>query len=245
MMRSAVAAAVIGSAAAFAPAALPTFGRSATKATTKMQLWGEGVQQGAGVKAIPFADPPASLPSDMVGYVGFDPLGFSTLFDINFLREAELKHCRVAMLAAAGSIAQDLYHFPGVDSVIGDAKMTGAHDKFIALNQAGNNQAGAMIQMAFWIGFLEIVTFPAIYETMNGGSRKPGDFMFDPLGMGKKDLGRMQLAELKNGRLAMMATGGMVHHYLVTGKGPMQFLSGIPNYKSCIQPVTVPTGLCV
>ena len=30
MMRSAVAAAVIGSAAAFAPAALPTFGRSAT-----------------------------------------------------------------------------------------------------------------------------------------------------------------------------------------------------------------------
>jgi hypothetical protein len=24
-----------------------------------------------------------------------------------------------------------------VDSVIGDAKMTGAHDKFIALNQAG------------------------------------------------------------------------------------------------------------
>jgi len=123
-----------------------------------------------------------------------------------------------------------------VDSVIGDAKMTGAHDKFIALNQAGNNQAGAMIQLLFWIGFLEVVTFPAIYETMNGGTRAPGDFFFDPLGMGKKDLGRMQLAELKNGRLAMMATGGMVHHYLLTGKGPMAFLGGIPNYKSCIEP---------
>ena len=77
-----------------------------------MQLWGEGVQQGKGVQAIPFAPPPASLPEDMVGYVGFDPLGVSTVCDIKFLREAELKHSRVAMLAAAGSIAQDLFHFP-------------------------------------------------------------------------------------------------------------------------------------
>ena len=46
------------------------------------------------------------------GYVGFDPLGLSTLFDVQFLREAEVKHGRVAMLAAAGAIAQDLYHFP-------------------------------------------------------------------------------------------------------------------------------------
>ena len=91
-----------------------------------MQLWGEGVQQGAGVKAIPFADPPASLPSDMVGYVGFDPLGFSTLFDINFLREAELKHCRVAMLAAAGSIAQDLYHFPVLAVLVESRHQRGA-----------------------------------------------------------------------------------------------------------------------
>ena len=89
-----------------------TFHVLPTGATTKMQLWGEGVQQGKGVQAIPFAEPPASLPADMVGYVGFDPLGVSTLMDINFLREAELKHCRVAMLAAAGAIAQDLYHFP-------------------------------------------------------------------------------------------------------------------------------------
>merc|ERR1711966_399255 len=144
MMRSAVAAAVIGSAAAFAPAALPTFGRSATKATTKMQLWGEGVQQGAGVKAIPFADPPADLPQDMVGYVGFDPLGFSTLFDIKFLREAELKHGRVAMLAAAGSIFQDIYTFQGTETLTGGAKMTGAHDAIVAAAQSGNQKAFAL-----------------------------------------------------------------------------------------------------
>ena len=47
-----------------------------------------------------------------LGYVGFDPLGFSTLGNIAFLREAEVKHGRVAMLAAGGAIAQDLFQFP-------------------------------------------------------------------------------------------------------------------------------------
>jgi len=37
---------------------------------------------------------------------------------------------------------------------------------------------------------------------------------------------RLQLAEIKNGRLAMIAIGGIVHHYLLTGKGPVQLLTG-------------------
>ena len=93
-----------------------------------------------------------------------------------------------------------------------------------------------MTQILFWVGFLEFCTFPAIYETMNGGTRAAGDFMFDPLGLGKKDMDSMALKEIKNGRAAMIGVGGMVHHYLLTGKGPMAFLSGIPNYKSCIEP---------
>lgn len=32
---------------------------------------------------------------------------------------------------------------------------------------------------------------PALFEMLNGGSRAPGDFKFDPLGMGKKDLNTM------------------------------------------------------
>jgi hypothetical protein len=36
----------------------------------------------------------------------------------------------------------------------------------------------------------------------------------------------MQLAEIKNGRLAMIGIGGIVHHYLLTGKGPIQTLTG-------------------
>lgn len=68
-----------------------------------------------------------------------------------------------------------------------------------------------MNQMFFWIGFFELVTLPAIFETINGSGRAPGDFMFDPLGLGKgSGRARMELAEIKNGRLAMIAIGGIV-----------------------------------
>ena len=39
---------------------------------------------------------------------GFDPMGFSLAIDIRWLREAELKHGRVCMLATVGWIATDL-----------------------------------------------------------------------------------------------------------------------------------------
>jgi hypothetical protein len=28
--------------------------------------------------------------------------------------------------------------------------------------------------------------------------------------------------------------GGIVYHYFLTGKSPLRFLAGIPNYKSCV-----------
>lgn len=44
--------------------------------------------------SVPFLERPAKLDGSMPGDVGFDPLGFSNRFDLNFLREAELKHCK-------------------------------------------------------------------------------------------------------------------------------------------------------
>jgi hypothetical protein len=58
------------------------------------------------------------------GDVGFDPLGISNLIDVRWLREAELKHGRVCMLAATGMIVQDVYKFPGVQSVFGTCLST-------------------------------------------------------------------------------------------------------------------------
>ena len=154
----------------------------------------------------------------------FDPLGFTqkspewTLF----FREAELKHGRIAMLATLGWIVAD-FHNP----VLGVSSFE-AH--------AASVSQGGLIQVLIWVSILEHISIIANREL--GKGREPGDFAFDPLGLvrsspmnlkkvgdhcphhtihttcsisgqGKKDINRMKVAELKNGRLAMMAISGI------------------------------------
>merc|ERR1719311_1179788 len=72
-----------------------------------------------------------------VGDVGFDPVGFSEIFPMDWLREAELKHCRVSMLATVGFAFPGFYH-----------TTLEAHDACVA--------SGAMSQLLLWIGLLEL-----------------------------------------------------------------------------------------
>jgi light-harvesting complex I chlorophyll a/b binding protein 1 len=206
MLRLTAVAAFLASASAFAPAAVPS--RAVSKTAVSMQM----------SPSVPFLKQPKALDGSMVGDVGFDPLGLSSVADIKFLREAELKHCRVAMLAAAGSMFQDIATDPSFTKIADGAKMTGLHDKIVA--------QGGMGQLLVWLGFAEVFGTYALFETLNG-KRAPGDFKFDPLGFGKNPeaMKRYQLAEIKNGRLAMLGTGGMVHGYFLTGKGPIELLS--------------------
>ena len=173
-------------------------------------------------ESVPFLKRNPALGSGMVGDVGFDPLGLAGVADIRFLREAELKHGRVAMLAAAGSMFQDIAVDPSYKALVGGAKMTGIHDVLV--------KQGAMGQLLLWLPFLEVFGTIALFETLEG-KRAPGDFKFDPLGFGKnpQTAERYALAEIKNGRLAMMGVGGMVHGYLLTGKGPLELLG---NFKA-------------
>jgi hypothetical protein len=58
----------------------------------------------------------------LAGDEGFDPLGLSNIddlgIDLYWLREAELKHCRVAMLAVVGLLAQEAgFVAPGFVSI--------------------------------------------------------------------------------------------------------------------------------
>ena len=119
-------------------------------------------------RAIPFdwGAPPASLPSNIPGYTGFDPLGISTLIPIKYLQESEIKHGRAAMLATLGSVVQDVAVDPGYAKIVGGAKLTAAHDAFIQAANAGNKNAWALQQIFFWIGLFEFITFPAISETL-------------------------------------------------------------------------------
>merc|ERR1719231_600849 len=130
------------------------------------------------------------------------------MFDVKWLREAELKHGRLCMVAFLGYVSVDLgFTIPGKEGVTSFA----AHDA--ALGPFG----GAMGQILFFVSLVEILAGgPAANYTMNGGDREPGDFGLDPLKMldgvsaeAKKD---MQIKELKNGHLAMLAFSGVVTH---------------------------------
>lgn len=69
-------------------------------------------------ESVPFLKTPTNLDGSLPGDVGFDPLGFSEVFDIRVLREAELKHGRIAMLATLGYLVQEAYVLPFFEKVL-------------------------------------------------------------------------------------------------------------------------------
>lgn len=161
--------------------------------------------------AVPFLP----YPENVRGYVGddvaFDPVGFSNYFPMDYLREAELKHARLAMLAITGFIATDcgfaLPFATGVSSA--DAHNFGV-------------ESGALGLVGLIIGATEMVSWIAVQEMLQGSGRAPGDFKFgDQLLDGKSDeqVALMKYKELKNGRLAMFAIGGAVTQSVLTGHG--------------------------
>lgn len=59
-------------------------------------------------------------------------------------------------------------------------------------------------------------------DTMHANGEKPGAFGFDPLKLSTKPDAvreKYELQEIKNGRLAMSAIGGLVHQSLLLGGG--------------------------
>ena len=164
---------------------------------------------------------PKVLDGSLPGDVGFDPLGFSknknTLY---WMREAELKHARLAMLAAAGWPLSELWH-KQIAGVFGLPSILASGDRAPSLLNGGLNSvyASGILMMSIIIaGYLE-------GKAMNDGSvfigsEKSDDyvpgasFQFDPLNLNSK---RNQLAEIKNGRLAMIAITAFVFQEAFTG----------------------------
>ena len=53
-------------------------------------------------KSLPFLTEPKGLTGYLGAEAGFDPMGFAEIMDIKWMREAEIKHGRVSMLAIIG-----------------------------------------------------------------------------------------------------------------------------------------------
>jgi len=194
-------ASVISCAAAFAPPSINAVHDStALRAAEKSE-------------ALPFLPKPQNL-SGYIGDVGFDPLRISDYVPMDYLREAEIKHGRICMLAWLGYVTVDqgvrIYPLPAELEGLTSAT---AHDAAVA--------QGGMAQIFLAIAFLEMGSWLGISAMLQGSGRAPGDFGFDPLGYLKgkteEEVNRVKLQELKNGRLAMLAFSGAVTQSVLTG----------------------------
>eukprot|EP00571_Detonula_confervacea_P016286 CAMPEP_0172300322 /NCGR_PEP_ID=MMETSP1058-20130122/2425_1 /TAXON_ID=83371 /ORGANISM="Detonula confervacea, Strain CCMP 353" /LENGTH=209 /DNA_ID=CAMNT_0013010059 /DNA_START=43 /DNA_END=672 /DNA_ORIENTATION=- len=149
--------------------------------------------------------------------LGFwDPLGMLKDADqskFDGLRERELKHGRVAMLAVTGYLTTASgYRFPGMPEDV-PAGLGAWH----ALGATEDGKS-ILVQMALFFVFAEIVNRDAEWTDSTAefvGDYRNGalDFGWDKFNDAKKM--RTRAVELNNGRAAMMGIWGLVTHEVI------------------------------
>ena len=152
----------------------------------------------------------------------FDPAGFlenKDKLEVYRLREAELAHGRVGMLASLGFVVQEKFHplfsgdgGPAIDQIpqlpiwlwgamlalIGSAEQTRIAKGWQKLDPETSTASQALREGYY-----------------------PGDLNFDPLNLKPEDpteFALMQEKELSHGRLAMIAAAGFLAQEAVTGQ---------------------------
>merc|ERR1719384_2134138 len=150
-------------------------------------------------KSLPWLPRPINLDGSMVGDVGFDPFYLSSISKdfsgfiqpptweaksiptLYWMREAELKHSRVSMLAWFGWLAADgafgfPLRFPGsIYSVESIPNSYNAHDILV--------EQGSMKFLLLVVAVLEFCSSAALVQVSKGElDREAGDFGLDPLG---------------------------------------------------------------
>merc|ERR1719384_1386477 len=184
----------------------------------------------------------------VVGY--FDPIGLSNAnlwglgdeMTIGFLREAEVKHGRVAMFAFVGYLVHSQgMTFPWPMNLNGDAfpSNTNPPEAWDAIPDA------AKLQIFAFVGFLEFWReSQSEKHYMSGG--KPGEFpafdstfipggalnLYDPFGWSnsrpEEDKAAGLIKEINNGRLAMIGIMGFLAEQKVEGAVPL--LKGVVSH---------------
>lgn len=225
MLKTAFLAALVGSAAAFAPAAQS--GKASTALTAAVDdAFGVSIETGN------------KCP----------PLGAWILEDtspdaIKWFQNAELKHGRIAMVATIGFMVQKFgVHFPLYLGPTGSNAFSPASDHAWLLSSSSgvtfSDVAAAApldaIQMVPVAGWLQIFAVAGWFECVafdrqwNQEGRVPGDYGYDPLGFTKgKDMEKdekmvsLRMKEIKNGRVAMMTIAAWASNEAIPGALPV------------------------
>uniref|UniRef100_A0A6V2DA44 Plastid light harvesting protein n=1 Tax=Ditylum brightwellii TaxID=49249 RepID=A0A6V2DA44_9STRA len=168
------------------------------------------------------------LPGATAPFGFFDPLGFSKGLELTGakrMREAEIMHGRVAMMATIGYL-------------IGESTPTMTYGMNVH-HTIANNQLAEIPGTILFPFFLAINITEALRASIGWvepglgplftlrESYYPGDIRFDPFGFRPKDAKgyeNMQNKELNNGRLAMIAAAGMCVQEQINGKGILENL---------------------
>jgi len=217
-MKFTIAAAMIATASAFAPASVKQ-SSSVTSLNAELNGWVPDESKFA-----------FGLPGSLDPVPEFDPFGFAEKADLvqmkNY-REAETTHGRVAMLAFVGFIVTEApieFHplFQTAEKDIGPA--------IRHLDEVRVTAPFFFEALALVIGGAELGRALKGWENPSDVSDSgnvlkadyfPGDIGFDPLGLKPDDaeeFAAMSTKELQHGRLAMLAVAGFVAQELVDGK---------------------------
>lgn len=198
------------------------------------------------VGSVAFEESPrlAGYPSQLPGDYGFDPLGFcdkdvflSSATDkardpaliVADYRDAEIRHGRLAMLAALGWPTQELLspsiarffnrelEIPGLSDILTETSGRAPSVLNGGLEQSTLPLFVGVVALA--IGALDLESLRQ--REKNGNDFVPGDYGFDPLniakGMSPQARFEMEEAEILNGRLAMLAITNFALAEFITG----------------------------
>ncbi|CAK0841728.1 unnamed protein product [Prorocentrum cordatum] len=166
------------------------------------------------------------LTAELAGHDG-EAAELSTTYPehLAWYREAELKHCRVAMLAFVGFIAPDGFRIPIPQLEDPALNLYNAHGKLIGPGLG----EGPMWWLLAFCGVVESLRFKDLglgFEKLT--LENAGDLNFGKgfLPQTKEGEVQMRIKELKNGRLAMLAVSGILTQSVVWQTPHFPFVPG-------------------
>lgn len=188
---------------------LETFPEPSRAVTDPLGLYQDRTDISSSVEmsaSLPFLASPTHLDGSLPGDRGFDPFNFAAdEGSLEWYRQSEQKHGRIAMLASVGWPLAELFHKAIAES-LGLPSLLASHDRVPSVLNDGLSHVPFA---GFWIPVIAAAAALEFRESFNQDSNTPKDRATG------QSVTFAEEAEIFNGRLAMLAiTGFALQEYL-------------------------------